>query len=76
MIASPKFDRLAKTITRNARSYRSKWACEMQIRRLKAAYVRSGSYGFEHWKLKEAIAACQDRCLEIIGNELDAKYGT
>lgn len=70
------FKKLAATITRNARGYRTKLACELAIHRVRAAYVAAGSYGCDIDKLRDAIAACQDRLQELRGIEWDARFAT
>lgn len=55
------FLRLAATITRNARRYRTITACRLAMARVKVAYARAGSYGCEWHEYQAAINALRDR---------------
>lgn len=59
------FLRLAASITRNARRYRTITACQLAMARVKKAYERAGSYGCEWHDYLSAVEALQDRVATI-----------
>jgi hypothetical protein len=67
------FVRLARTVARNARRYRTKRACELALARCRAAFHKAGSYGCVRHELDDAVAACQDRWQGLNGEEHDRR---
>ncbi len=67
------FVRLARTVVRNAATYRTKQACEMMLARVKAALWESGSYGADLEIRAAAISAIQDRWVDLDCDERAAR---
>lgn len=68
-----RYDRFCSTIKTNAKGYKSKAACELMRRRVIAMWVKRGSYGVEKTDMEQAVAALQDRWIELHGTEMDAR---
>lgn len=66
--------KLAASITRNARTYKTKKVCELAIARVKAAEYAAGSWGNLRHHRDDAIWACQDRWQELDGLEREARF--
>lgn len=69
-----KFEILAGKIAANAPRYKTKTACSLALRRVRAAWSAAGSYGNVKHLLDRAVAACQDRWQELQGIEHDARF--
>ena len=74
MSVSPKFQKIATTVIRNAPRYKSKVACQLMLAKVKRAWERAGCYGCNRHLLDDARWACQLRFQELLGIELDAKF--
>lgn len=66
------FSRFVSCVAANAGTYRTKTACELMLARVKAAYVRCGSYGCLAGGRALAISALQDRWVELDCDEREA----
>jgi hypothetical protein len=64
---------LSRTIACNARTYKSKRACELALARVKSAWFKNGSYGNLRHCLDDAIAAIQARWVELDCDEYCAR---
>ena len=68
------FKKLAATVARNARTYRTKTACALALHRVRKVWYMQGSYGNVADLRIEAVRACQDRWAELNGQEIDARH--
>jgi len=69
-----RYDQFCRAIKTNATRYKSKTACELMRRRVIALWVKRGSYGVEKTDMEQAVAALQDRWIELHGMEMDARW--
>lgn len=72
--APTKFEIFAGKVAANAPRYKTKQACSVMLRRVRAAWSAAGSYGNVKHLLDRAVAACQDRWQELHGIEADARF--
>lgn len=70
------FASLSKSISENAKNYKSTSVCRTMATRLKKSYVAAGAYGNQYDKYRDALWEIQLRCVEIAGQELDRKYAS
>lgn len=71
---SPKFERIASTVIRNAPTYKSKVACQLMVAKVKRAWERAGCYGCNKHLYDDARWECLLRWQELNGIEWDAKH--
>lgn len=67
------FTQFAANVARNASTYKSKVACALMVARVKARWLKAGGYGNQIDARKEAVAALQDRWMELHAQEIDAR---
>lgn len=69
-----RYRRFCEIVAANAKTYKTKKACDLMLGRVVALWKRRGSYGIEKSEMEKAVWEIQYRWSELHGMEMDARW--